>query len=117
MLANGVLKSCAPANEAEVERYIHYASIFRSAGEAMCLGIAQSRIWTIITDDRRAIRIAQQAGMTVASAPQLFHSWAAASHVPESVLGRILRDVPTLAQFKPYSGMPLASWWSVAASK
>ena len=62
---------CGPADQTEQDRFVHYAAQFRSDGEAMCIAIAEQRGWVVATDDRKAIRVAQQAGLTVVSCPEL----------------------------------------------
>ena len=42
-----------------VAQYLHYATLFRSDGEAMCLALGECRGWTVATDDRRAITVAR----------------------------------------------------------
>jgi hypothetical protein len=70
---------CDSQNEQELDRYTHYATLFRSDGESMCLAHAEQRGWVVATDDRRAIRLAQQAGLTVVSCPQLVRAWSDAA--------------------------------------
>ena len=70
LIASGLLTPCQPDDAQEQARFVHYATIFRSDGEAMCLALAESRGWVVATDDRKAIRIAGQAGLTVISCPQ-----------------------------------------------
>src|SRR3954452_22899061 len=65
--AVGLIQPCAPSDQAEQDRFIQYAARFRSDGEAMCLAIAEHRGWIVATDDRKAIRVAQQAGLSVLS--------------------------------------------------
>src|SRR5205823_6225863 len=57
---SGLLTPCQPDDPQELARFVHYASMFRSDGEAMCLAIAESRGWVVASDDRKAIRIAER---------------------------------------------------------
>jgi hypothetical protein len=111
VFASGLLHSCSPQTQKELALFMRYAAIFRSDGEAMCLAIAAERKWTVATDDRRAIRIAQQAGLKVVSCPELLKSWADATHPAQPELCRVLRDIRVLAQFRPNSTMPEYQWW------
>ena len=79
LISSEVLTVCSPKTKQELDRYIHYAAVFRSDGEAMCLALAERRGWVVATDDRKAIRVAQQAGLTVASCPELVKAWADAA--------------------------------------
>jgi hypothetical protein len=111
LISSGVLTVCAPENQQELDRYTHYATVFRSDGESMCLAIAECRGWVVATDDRKAIRVAEQAGLTVVSCPVLVKAWAAAAGPDQPTLVQVLQDIQVLAQFKPNPSMPEYGWW------
>lgn len=76
MIASGILSVCDPRDQGELDRFTNYSTVFRSnAGEAMCLALAEQRGWIVATDDRKAIRVAHQAGLTVVSCPELVRAW------------------------------------------
>ena len=108
---SGLLSLCQPDSSDEQARFVHYATLFRSDGEAMCLALAESRGWLIATDDRKAIRVAQQAGLTVLSCPELIKAWADATRPDTASLVRVLSDIQRLAKFTPNSTMPESAWW------
>jgi hypothetical protein len=110
-LASGLLTPCQPDDPQEQACFVRYAARFRSDGEAMCLAIAESRGWPVATDDRKAIRIARQVGLTVPSCPKRVRAWAVATRPDSATLVRVLTDIQTLAQFRPNSSMPEAGWW------
>ena len=87
-VTSGVLTLCQPDDAQEQAQYVHYATLFRSDGEAMCLALAECRGWIVATDDRRAIQVAQKAGLSVVSCPELVKAWADATrpdrHEPRS---------------------------------
>jgi hypothetical protein len=114
MIASGVLTGCSPQTRQELDQFTQYATIFRSDGEAMCLALAGERKWIVATDDRRAIRIAQQAGLTVVSCPELVKAWANAN---QPTLLRVLQDIQALAQFTPNATMPEHQWWADELAK
>ena len=107
----GVLTLCQSENQAESYLFTQYATQFRSDGEAICLALAESRGWIIATDDRKAIRIAQQVGLTVFSCPELVKSWADADHLDQATRAKTLKDIELLAQFRPNPTMPEHHWW------
>jgi hypothetical protein len=107
----GILIACQPANQRELDRFTQYAVLFRSDGEAMCLALAECRGWPIATDDRKAIRVAQQAGLAVFSCPELVKTWADKTHPDQSILTRSLHDIELLAQFRPNPSLPHYQWW------
>ncbi|MEX2139676.1 MAG: hypothetical protein WD894_10470 [Pirellulales bacterium] len=117
MIGAGLLTVCGPQTQQELDQFTQYATIFRSDGEAMCLAIAGERKWIVATDDRRAIRIAHQAGLTVVSSPELVKAWADATSPDQVALERVLQDIQVLAQFKPNPTMPEFQWWVDEAAK
>jgi predicted nucleic acid-binding protein len=117
LTTSGALQVCDLADQAERDRFIHYATQFRSDGEAMCVAIAEQRRWTIATDDRKAIRIAQHAGLTVVSCAEIVRRWADAATPDHATLRKVLQDVQVLAQFKPNAAMPECQWWADELAK
>lgn len=117
LIASGLLTPCQPDDAQEQARFVHYAMSFRSDGEAMCLALAESRGWVVATDDRKAIRVARQAGLTVISCPQIVRAWADASQPEPAVLAGVLNDIQTLAKFVPSPRMPEAAWWFKQTAK
>lgn len=111
LVSAGVLVLCEPAVEAETDLFTQYAAIFRSDGEAMCLALAESRGWSIATDDRKAIRIGQEAGLTVLSSPQLLRTWAENSDPDQATVAKALKDIERFAQFRPNPMMQDYQWW------
>lgn len=111
LISSSVLSACDPENQQELDRFTHYATLFRSDGESMCLALAEQRKWIVATDDRKAIRVAQQAGLTVVSCPELVKTWANATGPDQAALNKVLQDIQVLAQFKPYPSLPHYQWW------
>jgi hypothetical protein len=111
-LTAGLLTPCQPSDEHEQEQFVRYAARFCSEGEAMCLALARSRGWTVATDDRKAIRVAAEEGLTVISCPGLVKAWADATRPDPGVIERVLSDIETLVRFRPGPSMPGSSWWS-----
>jgi hypothetical protein len=111
LIASQLLTVCDPATQQELDRYTHYATLFRSDGESMCLALAEQYGWVVATDDRRALRVARQAGLTVVSCPQLPKAWADATTPDQAILIRVLQDIQLLAQFRPNWSMSECQWW------
>ncbi len=111
MISSGLLTLCVPENRQELDLFTLYAATFRSDGESMCLALAEQRKWAIATDDRKAIRVAQQVGLTVVSCPELVKAWADATGPDPAVVNKVLEDIQVLAQFKPNPTMPEYQWW------
>jgi hypothetical protein len=117
LISNGVLIPCSPQGQSETDRYVHYAAVFRSDGEAMCLAIAEQRSWTIATDDRKAITVAKKVGLVVVSSPELLKSWADTENPDQATLTQALQNIQVLAQFRPSSTMPENKWWNAQTGK
>ncbi len=111
LISTGLLTICSPQDQAETNRFTQYATVFRSDGESMCLAIAETRGWSLATDDRKAIRIAKQAGIPVVSSPELVKAWSASAQIQPAALRQVLKDIQFLAHFKPNAAMPESKWW------
>jgi hypothetical protein len=111
LISSGVLTVCDPQNQQELNQFTRYAAIFRSDGEAMCLALALERKWVVATDDRKAIRVAQKAGLTIVSCPELVKTWADSTRPNQTTLNNVVQDIQVLAQFKPNPTMPEYQWW------
>jgi hypothetical protein len=111
LVTAGIVGFCQPEDDRELDRFTQYAAVFRSDGEAMCLAIAESRGWVVATDDRKAIRIGHEAGLTVISCPELVKKWADTARPTDPVLQTVLNDIQFLAQFRPNPSMPCYPWW------
>jgi hypothetical protein len=48
LISTGLLTVCNPQDQPEIDGFTHYAAIFRSDGEAMCLAIAEQRKWVMV---------------------------------------------------------------------
>jgi hypothetical protein len=110
-VTSGVLTLCQPDDAQEQAMYVQYAALFRSDGEAMCLALAECRGWTVATDDRRAIQVAQKAGLSVVCFPELVKAWADGARPDATTLVQVLTDIQTLSQFRPNLSMPESKWW------
>ena len=67
--------------------------------------------WTVATDDRRAILVAQQNGLAVVSGPELVKAWVDATRPDASTLIQVRNDIQMLAQFRPNPKMADSAWW------
>ena len=112
LLASGTLVTCQPDSPREEALFVHYASMFRSDGEAMCLAISEARGWAVATDDRRARSVAGKRGIAVVSCPELIKSWVEQTRPDLAILTKVLNDVQTLARFRPGPNLPEAEWWN-----
>jgi predicted nucleic acid-binding protein len=116
-LSAGVLKPCDCQGDAELELYVELAAQIRDDGESMGLAIAKCRGWHIVTDDRKARRIAGELGLTLLSTPEVIKAWATVSSAAETEVAQVLQNIQTFARFTPNSSLPECAWWTEAINK
>jgi predicted nucleic acid-binding protein len=86
-------------------------------GEASTLAVALERGIEFATDDRRAIRLAGELGVTVVTTPQLMRSWAERSGVTAADIRVTLTSVERRGNFRPRRGDPEREWWERIVSE
>jgi predicted nucleic acid-binding protein len=86
-------------------------------GEASTLAVALERGIEFATDDRRAIRLAGELGVTVVTTPQLMRSWAERSGVTAADIRVTLTSVERRGNFSPRRGDPEREWWARIVSE
>src|SRR5262249_34990580 len=72
--SGGWLMACHFESSEETDAFVEFAQQLDD-GEASCLAIAKSRGLTVITDDRKAIRICTEHGIPVVTTPELLRTW------------------------------------------
>ena len=75
----GVLHRCDCESEEEIELYIELAGRIGDDGESMGLAIAKCRGWSVLTDDKKARRIAKELEVGTLTTPEVMKQWAIAS--------------------------------------
>src|SRR5262249_18425358 len=73
--AGGVLKCCDCESEEEAALYVELAARIGDDGESMGLAIAKCRGWSVLTDDKKARRIAKELGITVLGTTGVMKQW------------------------------------------
>jgi predicted nucleic acid-binding protein len=111
---DGTLLSCTAESAEELELYVDLATGIGD-GEAMALAIAKSRGWTLLTDDRKARRIADGLAIGVLTTPELIKRWADSTILSCDELRDTLRLIEDRASFFPAVSHPLHSWWRDSA--
>lgn len=109
----GVIRPCS-ATEDEMALFVELAGVLGD-GEAICLAVAQSRGWTLASDDRKARRVAGERGVPLLCTPQIVKQWATVTAASVADVARLLLNVETFARFRPNRSLPDADWWQEAA--
>ena len=82
-------------------------------GEAEAMAIAKHRGFILLTDERKALQIAQRAdvGVTTVTTAQILQKWVADSEENAARLAEVLRNIEERARFRPRQNTPDGEWW------
>jgi hypothetical protein len=116
LIDDGTLLSCTAAPGKERDLYVDLATRIDD-GEAMALAIATTRGWTLATDDRKAIRIADELSVAVLTTPDLIKRWSDAATPSADELRETIRLIEVRASFFPATSHPLHNWWRDSAAQ
>ncbi|MGD9892623.1 MAG: hypothetical protein AB7R89_21955 [Dehalococcoidia bacterium] len=96
----------------EATTYVAFAAELDD-GEAMTCAIAFHRTFTVVTDDRKAIRVLHWLApqVTVVSTLDIVRLWSARAGVDSTELRRMLTDIRDRARFVPRLDNPNRPWW------
>jgi len=100
----------APVGAQEIGAFVAHARQLDD-GEAMALAIAQSRGWTLATDDRKAITVASSVGVITCGTSGLVKRWVDTAAVEEPEIRAALLRIKHRARYLPGLRDPLFSWW------
>ena len=100
----------------ELSEFVNLARIVDD-GEASTLAVAKRRGLSIATDDRRAIRLAIELGVTVHTTATVLRRWASESSTSEDALSNALRSVEVRGNFIPRRDDPDRPWWDASARR
>jgi predicted nucleic acid-binding protein len=111
LIEAGVLTSCQLQGGAEEDLYVRYA-LELDDGEAMSLAIAQSRDFALVTDERKACRLARENAphLCIISTAEIIRAWAEDKERRD--VAAVVRSILGRARFHPPESDPLASWWN-----
>ncbi len=112
LIAANLLHSITPT-AAELDDFIDLTLRFRGDGEAMTIAVALARGWTIVTDDRKAIRLIADR-IPVRSSLELVRSWSTTANIAPESMRAVLHDIRIRGKYIPGIGHPLKPWWDVA---
>ena len=96
---DGVLKRCDCDGNDEVALYIELAARIGDDGESMGLAIAKCRGWSVLTDDKKARRIAKELDVSVMATPEVIKQWAKATRPKPKELAQVLQAIERFANY------------------
>ena len=108
----GLWLPARPETEQEIEDYVDFATEVDD-GEAQALAIAKHRGFVLLTDDRKAVKVAQRPDVAVrtTSTPNMLQSWGQLDPRNEARLHEIVGRIAVLARFSPHKDSPDYAWW------
>jgi predicted nucleic acid-binding protein len=110
-ISGGILTRCDCENDQETDLYVQLAARIGDDGESMGLAIAKCRGWSVLTDDKKARRIAMELGVTVLSTPEVLKQWSEAAKPSHSQLSVALEAIERFANYIPGSNAAHYEWW------
>jgi predicted nucleic acid-binding protein len=111
LIDSGVLLLTELTGEVELGQFVQLAAMIDDC-EAACLAIAAVRGSALATDDKRAIQIATDLGVSVVTTPELLKNWAeCASPLQHEVTNAII-CIERYGRFRPHTMCAYAQWWA-----
>lgn len=116
LVTERLLNAVKPESEAELETYVELAAELDD-GEAQAMAIARHRGFTLLTDERKALLIAQRPDVAVQTitTAQVLQNWVAHSAANTDRLPEVLRNIEECARFRPRPKTADAEWWERAS--
>jgi predicted nucleic acid-binding protein len=110
-ITGGLLTRCDCESDEETDLYVELAARIGDDGESMGLAIAKCRGWSVLTDDKKARRIATELGVTVLSTTEVLKQWSENSKPTDSQLSAVLEAIERFANYTPGRGAAYYEWW------
>lgn len=110
LIDDGLIDVLHLDDPAETGTYVDFADVLGN-GEAMTLTIALHRGHAVVTDDRKAARIAGAHGVTVVATLELIKQWSEGVALDARELRQALIDLHERGRYLPARSHPLRLWW------
>ncbi len=111
LIDNGVLLLTELTGEAELGQFVQLAALIDDC-EAACLAIAALRGFVLATDDKRAIHVATDLGVSIVTTPELLKNWSERGSPSQYELVDAIACIERYGRFRPHSLCPYATWWA-----
>jgi predicted nucleic acid-binding protein len=109
---SGLLSEVTPETDDEQADYVFFAGEVDD-GEAQALAIAKHRKLILLTDDRKAARIAARddVAVEVVTTVGVLKEWAGKVKVTDVAVGKVIERMESLARFAPPQRSADSEWW------
>lgn len=109
LLDSGAIETHSPETDDDLYTFLDFA-IDLGDGEAMTLALAEHRHATVVTDDRKAIRLAADS-LTIIPSLELVSIWFNAHEISADQQRDTLIAIQTRASYVPGRSHPHRGWW------
>ena len=113
---DGLLMRCNCESDEESALYLEIASRIRDDGESMGLAIAKCRGWSVLTDDKKARKIADELGVDLLSTTLVMKQWSESVKPAAADLANTLRAIERFANYRPGRNVEHYAWWADSLS-
>lgn len=113
-LEGGALTRCDCEGDAETALYVELAARIGDDGGSMGLAIAKCRGWSVLTDDRKARRLAKELGVVVMGTPDVMRQWSEIIKPTAAELSLVLKAIERFANYRPGRGAENLAWWAAS---
>ena len=110
LITAGALDVIMPGNDDELMTFIDLTRQLDD-GEAMTLAIALHRSGVVMTDDRKAIRVANEIGVPMLTSLELVKRWSELASIARIELRGTLGDLRERGRIEPSRQHSLRMWW------
>jgi predicted nucleic acid-binding protein len=112
LIESGLLNMVRPDTDAELGDYVAFATEIDD-GEAQALALAKHRRYILLTDDRKATKMAQRADVQVVTMTTvgILREWHEHTEVDRAVLREVIQRIQVLARFSPRKDSVDLQWW------
>jgi len=111
LVDSGVCLSTELTGDVELSQFVQLAALIDDC-EAACLAIAAGRGLALATDDKRAIQIATDLGVSVLTTPELLKTWVQRTSPPPHEVKGAITCIERYGRFRPHSLCAQAQWWA-----
>ena len=110
-ISGGILTRCDCESDEETELYVQLAARIGDDGESMGLAIAKCRGWSVLTDDKKASKIATELGVEVLVTTEVMKQWSEIVKPSAAELTATLKAIERFANYQPGKGALNLDWW------
>jgi predicted nucleic acid-binding protein len=108
----GLIQKVAPESDSEVVDYLDLAQLIDD-GEAQAIALAKHRGFVLLTDDRKAIKLAHRddVGVKTISTVDILREWIECAHIESAAIRSVLKRIRELARYIPAKNSSDLVWW------